>query len=281
MLYYFYLIGRRISLILPLKIAYALSTFLADLKYWFSLRDRKILIDNLQAIFPDKERKFYRRCAKRIFRNFAKYLVDFFRSEKIDLKFIEKNVEIINKENLDKLRNQNGGVIILTAHLGNWELGGQVAAMLGYSIWAVALQHKDERINEFFNRQRRIKGVNIIPIGKKVKKILTLLKQKRILAFLGDRDFSGTGVCVDFFGRKSFIPKGAAFFSLRTKTPILPTFFIRKKGDRFRLIFEKPIYPYNKEEIELVEEYVKIMQEYIKRYPDQWFMFQRFWIEEK
>ncbi len=279
MLYYFYLIGRFISLLLPLKLAYILGVYLADLKYCFSIKDRRILRENLQAIFPYREKKFYKRCVRQIFRNFAKYLVDFFRAKKIDLDFIKKKVKIINKENLDRAQSLNKGVIILTAHLGNWELGGQVASLLGYPIWAIALPHKNKKIDSFFNYQRKIKGVNVIPTGKRVKKILTLLKQRKIVCFLGDRDFSGTGLYTEFFGKKAQIPKGAAFFSLRTGAPILPVFFIRKENDKFELIFEKPIYP-TKREQDLVKDYVKVMQEYIKKYPEQWFMFQRFWKEE-
>jgi len=124
-----------------------------------------------------------------MFRNFAKYLVDFFRFPLIDRAYISRYISIKNLKYIDESANMGKGVILLTAHLGNWELGGLVLGVLGYKIWAVALPHKNKKVNEFFNQQRESKGITVIEFGKAARTCLKVLKEKKLLALVGDRDF--------------------------------------------------------------------------------------------
>jgi KDO2-lipid IV(A) lauroyltransferase len=88
---------------------------------------------------------------------------------------------------------------------------------------------------------------------------------------------------LDFFKRPSFLPRGPAALSLLTGAPIIPGFMIREKDDKFRLIIEKPIRfsPSGNKEIDqktLTERCIERIEKYVKRYPDQWFMFSKFWL---
>jgi KDO2-lipid IV(A) lauroyltransferase len=218
-------------------------------------------------------------------RNFAKYLVDFFRFAKIDKAYIEKNVKVENLHYFDEALAKGRGAIALTAHLGNWELGGVMIALLKYPVWAVALEHKNKRVNDFFNFQRESKGLKVIPFGKAVKLCLEALKNKGVLALVGDRDFSEKGIVVDFFGKPTFFPAGAAVFSLKTGAPIVPGFMLRNGDDTLTLRLEEPIKfspsgNTNKDIKDLILKYKIIIENYIRRFPEQWYMFKRFWIED-
>lgn len=284
--YILYRLGQFIALSVPLKMAYGIAVFASDLRYLFAVKDRRRVKANLKAIFPDKTASRIRGIRLRMSRNFAKYLVDFFRFEKIDKEYIKKYVRIENIHNFDAALSKGKGVITLTAHLGNWELGGIVIALLGYPFWVVALPHKDKRVDKFFNFQRERKGLKVVPLGRAVRACLDLLKQNKIVALVGDRDFTQKGLILDFFGRPTCLPEGAAAISLKTGAPIVPGFMLRNKDDTFTLTIEKPIEftptgDRDKDLISLIGRYKKVIEDYIRKYPDQWYMFRKFWIDEE
>lgn len=280
--YLIYRIGQFIALSLPLRLSYGIAVFVSRLRYLFAFRDRKIVTGNLRAIFPDMPLRQIRRIRIRVFENFAKYLVDFFRFEKIDSEYLKRNVRFENISFLDDALAQGRGVIIVSAHLGNWELGGAVVALSGYPIWAVALAHKYKRVDDFFNFQRESKGMHVIPLGRAVRKCLEILAKNGIVALVGDRDFTEKGAGIDFFGRPAILPAGPAVFALKTGAAILPVLVIRNPGDNFTVRVEKPIYPSTtgNNDVDLrslMTRYKLIFEEYIRKYPDQWYMFRQFW----
>jgi lauroyl/myristoyl acyltransferase len=141
-----YKIGAFIASHLPLKLAYKIAVFLSDLHYIFARKDRANVTANLVAIFPDKSLKEIKSIRLVLFRNFAKYLVDFFRFPLLNKENINKIIRVENLNFVDESLSKGNGVITLTAHIGNWELGGITMALLGYSIGVVALPHRHKRV---------------------------------------------------------------------------------------------------------------------------------------
>lgn len=283
--YFLIRLGQFIVLSFPLKIAYGIAVLISDINYLFAKADKQAVQENLKAIFPQKNGQEITLIQKQIFRNFAKYLTDFFRFSKMDLEYIKKYVCIENKSYLDQALAKGKGVIIVSAHLGNWELGAVVVSLLGYPFSAVALPHKNRQINNFFNHQRQIKNIKVIPLGKAVRQCLDVLKRNEVLALAGDRDFTEKGMLLDFFGKPAIFPEGPAAFALKTGAALIPGFMYRDDFDRFILRFEKPLEfsaSGNKaQDLKfLIENYKNIFQDYIRKYPQQWYMFRRFWIEE-
>lgn len=282
--YSLYRIGLFIALSLPLRLAYKAAVIISDLHYMFAAQDRRSVTQNLKAIFPEKKDREIAEIRINMFRNFAKYLVDFFRFSKLDREYIEKNINIENIDYLDKALAVGKGVIILTAHIGNWELGGVVVSLLGYPFWVVALPHKDKKVNDFFIAQRESKGIKVIPVGRAVRMSLGVLKENELVALAGDRNFGERGVTVDFFGKPVSLPAGPALLSLKTGAPIVPGFMVRNKDDTFTLRMEEPLQFSNsgnkdKDLTELIVKYKNIFEQYIRKYPDQWYMFRKFWSE--
>jgi len=284
MLYLLYRIGRRLALMLPIGVCYAAAVFMADVYYFFAHRDRKELDYNLRGVFENENKKVIRKYIRGIFRNFAKYLADFFRSAKLDQDYILRYVAIEGKENLDKALAKGKGVILAGAHMGNWELGGSIIASFGYPLYVIALEHKDSRINDFFVQQRTLSDSKVIPVGAQLKSCFRVLQRNGILGIVGDRNFSKNGVDMDFFGRKANFPKGAAFFGLKTGAPVVPTLTLRMKDETFKLVFEKPITcdPGRSGEagiVSILGQYIRVIEKYIRSYPDQWYAFRKVWQE--
>ncbi|MDD3297181.1 MAG: lysophospholipid acyltransferase family protein [Candidatus Omnitrophica bacterium] len=276
-MYYLFILGNIVTAILGRRLSYFIARQLAFLQYYFSHKDRRVVIYNLAPIVKDKSK--IKKYAKEVFVNFSYYLVDFFRYSKIDKEFIDKYVRIKGIENVNRAAEAGKGIIALTAHLGNYELAGAVTSLLGYKLSAVALPHKDRRVNEFFDSRREMVGINVIPTGTSIRGCFSVLKNKGMLALLGDKDFSGHGIQLELFSRQALIPRGAAFFALRTGAEIIPSFFIRRQEKFYDLIFEEPIKVRgnNLNEEEITKSYARVLERYLKEYPGQWYMFSKYW----
>ncbi len=282
-LYILFRIGYFISNALSLNAAYWVACLVADIHYNFSRRDREAVMNNLRIITGDMPGdKELRTMANEVFRNFARYLVDFFRFSRINDEYIKKNVRITGLENVDKGLSAGKGVIVLSAHIGNWELGAQVLSMMRPPMKAVVLTHRNKLVNDFFTKQRTVGDLKPVEIGISLRNCYKILKSNGILAMLGDRDFSKNGLCLKFFGKGTLIPKGPAVFSHRLGSCIVPCFIVRVRNNTFRFIFEPPIYP--EESINeyscvksLAEKYTSTIESYVKKYPTQWYMFREAW----
>lgn len=279
-----YKIGQFLVLSLSLKAAYKLAAFIATLQFLFSRKDRNIVKNNLRAAFPEKSKAEINKTTRQVFVNFGKYLTDFLRFEKIDMEFIRKQVKIEGLEHVDEALRQGKGIIIISAHLGNWEFAGAIMGMLGYKIVAVVLSHNDKKVSDLFNNQRQIKNMEVTTLGRAAYACLAGLKQNKAIALLADRDFTEHGVVIDFLNKKALIPKGAAAFHLKTGAPIIPAFLLRCKDDTFKFTFE-PALKFNlrnekEKDMEIIAKgCTSTIERYIKAYPEQWYMFRKYWLD--
>ncbi len=281
--YILYKLGYILANILPLRFAYWLAERFCDIHYFVARKDRKAVTENLSAVLK-KDIGECRVLAQKVFRNFGLYLVDFFRILRLDKEVVEKRVRIVGLENVEKVLRQNKGIIILACHIGNWEMGGVAMGIKGYDISAVALNHRHRKINEFFIKQREERGLKVITTSSVMKRCVSVLLRNGLLALVGDRDFTNSGIMLDFFGVPSSIPKGPAMLGLKTRSSIIPGFCIRENRYNYKLIFEKPIEVketpgVTKEEIvkRATQSFIPIMEKYIRTYPEQWLVFRRFW----
>lgn len=283
--YILYRIGQALALNFPLKVSYRVAVTMADIHYLLGFRERISVTENLKTILakPSQDDEL-RQAAKDVFRNFAKYLVDFFRFSKMSPGYIKRFIKLEGLSNIEDALKYGKGVIILSAHLGNWELGGLVMGTLGYPINAVVLTHRNVKINDFFKAQRAIGKLRSIEFGASLRGCYKALKNNELLALLGDRDFSNNGLPAIFCGKPVVsMPKGPAALSYRTGAAIVPSFITRNGDDTFTFAFEKPILPPDAAGDEdsaikgIMEKYLPIIESYVKRYPEQWYVFRNFW----
>lgn len=292
--YMLYRIGRILALNFPLKFSYRAAVILADIHYLLGFRDRRAVTENLKTILarPSQDDEL-RRAAKNVFRNFAKYLVDFFRFSSITPGYIKRFIKLEGLSNIEDALKYGKGVIMISAHLGNWELGAFVLGKLGYPINAVVLTHRNAKINDFFKNQRAMGKLKSIEFGASLRGCYKSLKNNELLALLGDRDFSNNGLSVIFCGKPVVMPKGPAALSYRTGAAIVPSFITRNNDDTFTFVFEKPILPGapvglrpagpeaagDEDSVikDIMEKYLPIIESYVKKYPGQWYVFRDFW----
>lgn len=283
-LYIIYRIAQVIVMVLPLRFAYCFACFVADIHFYISRRDRNLVINNLKTVFGGADKKT-RRIAREILRNFAKYLVEFLRFSRMGKTYFKEHVIVDGMDNLKRAFAAKKGVIMFSAHLGNWEWGAAIVAHLGYPISVISLAHKDRLVNNFFIKRRSIMGVKNIPLGGSVRKSLELLKNNEAIGILPDRDFSNNSVPVDFFGRTAYMPAGVGLFAVKTKCALLPTFVIREKERKYRMIFGKPLEheftgDRRADMKSIIQKTTDTIAKYVRLYPEQWFMFDNPWKKE-
>lgn len=278
-----YKLGQFVVNLLPLQLAYSFAAFVSRIQYYFSFRDRKAVQKNLQAICGSLAD--VRSLSYDVFINMGKYLVEFFKmNTKIDEEYIRENVRLRGFEHIDGAVKRKKGVILVTAHIGNWELGAVILSVLGYPSMAVALPHKERPVNDLFNRQREMKGLTVVPPSSAVRRCMEHLRNGGLIALVADRDFSAHGIEMEFLGRKTMIPRGAAMFSVATGAPIVPTFLIRQETGKFEFSCYEPIIPPDQAESAneeekirgVIRQYLNVIEQQIRQYPSQWLLFREF-----
>jgi KDO2-lipid IV(A) lauroyltransferase len=275
--YYGYRAAQWLSTRLPPAAAFQWAQRVAD-AYWqgaSAAKDRAIVRQNLSTITGEPV-PTDAPMVRDVFRHFARYVVEFFTIHQVP----RPEVIVEGKEHLDHVQRQRRGTILLTAHLGNWEVGAILLRRMGYPVSAVALTHEDPRMNRLFDAQRQRCGIEVIPLGPRAAvRSLQRLHAGECLGVLGDRVFSDTGLLVPWFGRPAWLPRGPAILSLRSRAPMVPTFLIREGPWQFRFCFEPPIDPGSRAEGEptvqrLTEAYARVLERRLRRHPEQWLMFQ-------
>jgi lauroyl/myristoyl acyltransferase len=179
------------------------------------------------------------------------------------------------------------GAILLTAHVGNFELGGLFLAQLGLKVAAVYVPDPSPVIERHREDARRMLGVRGLPIDTSPFAFLPVrkaLEENTCVAIQGDRDVSGTGLNMPFFGKTASFPIGPFRLAQVSGAPIFPVFVLQEDDGRYRTIVEEAIRVPNArgEEGEAavtaaLARFVASMERTIRAYPAQWYVFTRFW----
>lgn len=271
---------------LPQRFLYWIALRLGDLNYF--LLDpvgRAAVMSNLRQVLPDASEERLRYEAQWVFRNFAKYLTEFFRFRQHDKAYFHKHVALKGRQYIDEALARGKGCLILSAHLSNWELGGAALSLgYGYKVNVVAAMHRYGRVNELFMRERRASGVNVIDMRVAPRQVIRALRNNEIVCVLGDRDPTEQGVLIDFFGKPCRFPQGPGRFAVMTGTTLVPGFVLRRTNDSFTIVFQPPIVPptegTKEEKVRAVtQQFARMTEEAIRDHPEEWGVFYRIWEE--
>jgi lauroyl/myristoyl acyltransferase len=176
------------------------------------------------------------------------------------------------------------GVLLGTAHLGNWYLGGMLLGGLDHPIHVVLKPDRFPVVEKFRSEMHRRWGVREIAVGDSFLSGVTVvqaLARGETLGIQCDRDFNNTGIAVDFFGRPAYFPRGPIAAAKVTGAALLPSFILRE-GSRYRIVIEDALEisrgGNHEEDLRAnVERFVRILERYVRRYPTQWYCFYPFW----
>jgi Kdo2-lipid IVA lauroyltransferase/acyltransferase len=199
--------------------------------------------------------------------------------------FVRDRVRIKNPQVLDQALRSAKGVILVSAHFGNFPLMLARLSLEGYKTSVIMRPLKEGRVEEIFETERaRIDIETILSIPRRacVEGAIRSLRRNRSLLIPLDQNFGTGGVFVDFFGTKAATATGPVVLAQRTGAAILPCFIIRQEDDTHEIIFEPAIKletGSNEDETiaKNIQKITDIIESYIRKYPSQWSWIHRRW----
>jgi KDO2-lipid IV(A) lauroyltransferase len=228
---------------------------------------------------------------RKTFQNYGQYLLDYMVMHRLRPSNKDRWVEEeAGGEYMIEALQRGKGVICITPHLGNWEIGGLLFSFKGGKLNVLTLGERDVNTKSFREEMRRNRGIKNLYIDPRDDSPLSILdavkalRRNEIVAMLGDRIESQKTMVFNFFGRETPFPIGVAILAMATGAPVLPVFVVMDRNRKYRGMIEAPILfessaRGDREEIirngmgKLIEKF----ESYIEKYPDQWYNFYSYW----
>ena len=266
----------------PLSMALWIGRRIGDIAYFFNSKRRSIAYANLKSAFPRKEGREIRKILKAHFENLGMSAVELLKLPVMGKAYLDRHVSVKNIERIQEALAEKKGVILLTAHFGNWELAALSVSSMGYKMSVFAREQKYPRLNNMLNKYREMTGCRVIAKGFSIREIIKTLAGNGIVAMLADQDAGANGVFVEFFGRPASTASGPVVFSMRTGAVILPSFIRRADCDKHIVEIGEPLDIINTGDKEddikkNLERITKIVEDYIKRFPEEWLWSHKRW----
>jgi len=209
---------------LPEGLAYRLGLVLGNAMRRLSPRHARIVLTNLRLAFGDeKSERELRELARACYRHLGMCLTEFLRLPAMSPEDIRRMAELRGSEHLRAALQEGRGAILLTGHIGNWELAGSRIAAEGYPVVVIARAQRDNEITEHVRKTREEMGLKVLHRDVAVRGSLRALRENKVVGILLDQNAGDDGVFVEFFGHLASTAPGAAAFALRTGAAGLPT----------------------------------------------------------
>ncbi|MEW6109167.1 MAG: lysophospholipid acyltransferase family protein [Nitrospirota bacterium] len=280
---------RAATKYIPVCILRIIGIFFVFMFIIFNFGNYTAIRKNLTKICPGKSLLTYSFMAFSVFKNYSYYLIDLFHLSHDLSRFRKYDVGFSGLENLESALSEKKGIILLTTHLGNWEIGGVKLSSMGRRINVVYSPDSLSLLEHQRSFVRFAEGITEIPLsrgGFSSLKLLRILREGKTVALQGDRLMFDPGIVSSFFGHDALLPKGPVKLAIVSDSIILPVFIPITGFKSYEIIIEKPIYTekFDDSYIELktnLNKIIKILEKYIGIYPTQWYTFMPFWEEDK
>jgi lauroyl/myristoyl acyltransferase len=261
---------------LPRGLAYALAIVVARFAFVLARKARRALIENLTAALPDRSPREIRRLARHNFRNHSKAYADLMRLPVARVEELQPLLHVQGTEHLEAARARRRGVLVVSAHMGSWEVAAAIwsATIAPVSLFAEELEPRE--LYDWYRNTRARLGISVLPLSRGgLRQVIQALDQEEMVVTAIDRDIAGTGLIVDFFGRRARIPDGPAALALRRGTPLLPVCVYRLPDDSYQAvgfppIFAEPTGNRAEDERRVTMQLVARLEDMIRCHPDQW-----------
>ncbi len=275
--------GLAIARVVPQRLLYAAAEFGCVCYCSMRAARSEAVIANLLPMLNGDEAEARRAC-RRLFRNFGHKLVDLWRCE-AGLPAAPLIAEFVGSEALFEAHKRKQGVLLVTPHLGNWEVGGYALAARGIKLYVVTLSEPAVGLTETRAQARARNGIETIVVGDNPFSFVQIIKHLQdgaVMAILLDRPLESSRVTVDFFGRPFHAAVAAAELARASGCLILPVFLPHiERGYRIELL---PPIAYERDELgnreareKLTQRIFRAFEPFVRQYPDQWYHFIPMW----
>lgn len=198
---------------------------------------RRVVDENLARAFPNESEAWRRRVAVASYQHLGREAVMTVRLSRATAEQIRAMTEVQGLVGLEAALASGKGLILVTGHLGNWEVAGAAMAVRGFPLDAVAHGQRNLRFGEELRQTRGRLGMTVISRESAPRRVPASLRQGRAVGLVADQNVAGAGIFVDFFGLPASTARGPAVFALRTGAPIWVGGCIRvqRNPPRYRL----------------------------------------------
>jgi KDO2-lipid IV(A) lauroyltransferase len=271
------MIARAVASVMPIGFSYWIAERVADI--WF-LADPRIRanVEYNFSLIPGNPFAGHEigRHTRKTMRNFARVVTEFLFFPRLKRENIG---DFIDMDSFSGLKEQMAGRpgILVTAHLGNWELAAVAIAMSGVDLHVVVYDHPDPRVARLFRKHREAKGLRVMPVRQAGRAIMKALRTGSV-GIVGDRDYSGQGAGARFMGVQVSVPSAYAGLAVSMKIPVIVGFCIRDSDGKYRLTLQETVYDPvrdHKTPEEIVQDSLRIFEKGVEKHPEQWYFFER------
>jgi len=282
-------VASGVANLLPHRVARAVPRVTAPLAVRLARANKRELVLRHQE--RARGRELYGDEAHKVlvatYRSYIRYWVESFRLPGSNWRELETAMVYRGIDNLEDAMVKGKGAILALPHLGSWEAGGGWLAASGYPMYPVVERLKPPKFFEWFLKLRQSVGLNVIPSDGDVTGVLAdALGGNGVIVLPADRDLSGRGIEVNFFGEVTTMPAGPALLALRTGAALLPTcVFQRADGRTVGVVgppLTLPIRGKLRDDLaELTQRLAVEFEKFIREAPEQWHMFQPNWPSDR
>src|SRR5689334_844991 len=281
-----FLIVQSVMERMPRAWAYALAVFAARLAWWFSPLARPRLEYNLQTACPElkADPAALRRMSWQNFRNHAKAYADLMQLPRERVENMGQRLQVDGcLEYLDQARAIGKGVLVVSCHMGSYEEAAAIWSATQAPVSLFAEELEPRALFEWYRDTRGRLGISVLPLDHGgIRKVMQALREQEIVITAIDRDVTGSGYLMPFFGRLAPIPLGPAAIALRMGTPILPVCVWRLDDDTFQVETAPPVIARSSgnvraDQVRTTQELLRHMERFIARHPEQWHVPHRIW----
>jgi Kdo2-lipid IVA lauroyltransferase/acyltransferase len=272
---------------LPKRVVYLGAVLGGELTYLLWRRRREITKENFAVVLgrPAHDPEVAR-VARRAFRNFGKYLTEIMRFPSLGRAELHELVKIdaASHEHLQSARDRGRGIIFVSAHFGNFEIGGaRIAQEIPLTV--VADELENQRLMDFLVANREHKNVVILPPEGATRRVLAALRRNEMVGFmmdLGPRAHELANVEATFFGVRTAFPTIAAALARVSGAPIIVAAVTRDRDNSFKGTAVPPIFVERTAEASrdlarATQAIVHALEGLMRPQPDQWYIFRPMW----
>jgi KDO2-lipid IV(A) lauroyltransferase len=279
--YHFYKLISAVVCLLPYSLVLFIGKQLGKLYYHGAGRQRERALRQIQerlGLSPAAAEQIVRR----FFMKLGQTLLEVLYLPKLTTSNISHYVTIENRHYLEQAQAGGTGVIVLAAHLGNWEWLGAGLALYGFPVASIVKSQPNEIYTRLINEFRRQAGIELFTRGTtQLIGAAKALKRGKILAFFADQDGGSEGIFIDFLGIKSSTHAGAAVFAQKFQLPVVPAFIVRSDQGGHKILLGEPFYFEPSQTIaSFTQQLALVIEQKIREYPDEWLWFQKRWNTE-
>ena len=254
-----------------------ISQNIASILFNYIPKRKNTALKNLKIAFPDKSDEWINTTLKKCYSFFTYNFLQFL-AFPFDPNSIE--IEVVGRRFLNDAIKRKSGTVLVSAHFGSWEILGHWFGINNYPLVGIAQRQKNKGANLFFEEKRELSGIKQVYRKSSMDSLYEILNGNKILGLVSDQDARGRGIFVDFFNKPASTHKGAALFHLNTNASLIFGICVQKNIGKYRVEFI-PINPKKKSIEHITQLYTTIIEQSIKKYPEQYFWFHNRWKTKK